>query len=148
MNFNQFDILRRSLSWHHHWALLMLSEGDGEFCLVYNETAQSVIISCITQLSSHMFYHLGPITFNYTRVECYSNDEGGSEGRKGGNNISLVISTRNITSLPGNYSKSGLTHHSPFTSVTTVLNWSKLKCFNILLLLFLIISPSSTVFSV
>ena len=93
----------------------MLSEGDGEFCLVYNETAQSVIISCITQLSSHMFYHLGPITFNYTRVECYSNDEGGSEGRKGGNNISLVISTRNITSAPGNYCKSGLTHQSPPT---------------------------------
>ena len=87
----------------------MLSEGDGELCLVYNETAQSVIISCITLTCFTISDQLRLIT----RVECYSNDEGGSEGRKGGNNISLVISTRNITSAPGNYSKSGLTHQSP-----------------------------------
>ena len=54
----------------------MLSEGDGELCLVYNETAQSVIISC----RAHMFYHLRNQLRLITRVECYSNEEGGGKG--------------------------------------------------------------------
>ena len=67
----------------------MLSEGGGELCLVYNETAQSVIISCITLTCFTISDQLRLIT----RVECYSNEEGGGWREEGvGGEVIISVS--------------------------------------------------------